>query len=462
MTKPPPHNPKAERAVLGALLLDPQTIDRTRAILAPNDFYREQHRLIYQTILDMHAEGKQADLVTLHDHFMQHGQLKDVGGLDYLNKLIDDTVTSTRVEQNARIIRRHALSRQAIKVATEAVAGIESGDLDAVSAATSMMAVSRDILGGAGHDDPQTNYARWHKEFRRKLVATDCTFRSTTYPALDDVLSIGFGPGISVWAGRTGCGKTTTFLNICRRLALSGRKVLAFPNETGCDPFMDLMVCAEAGLPHWDVLKRPEIIPDATYVKACTAGESLFKNVIPRPPPIPKESRRWGNPNGPIIDAYVAEILAHDAEIVMVELFQMGFASLDSNDILLALYELRRFIGTANKYHFAIFHHVTQKDEKGKQSKKRPQMKDIRASQGYAESADLVIGLHRPTDPELTKPVIQYEVLKQRDGSPAGAIVQCDFNGPLRLIEGGERIDGRDGMWAGVPTATEGKAEGAV
>ncbi|MFA6168598.1 MAG: DnaB-like helicase N-terminal domain-containing protein [Gemmatimonadaceae bacterium] len=442
-----PSNPRAERAVLGALMMStangaPETVDRVRSILSPPDFYATVHRLIYQEILALHAEGIAPDLVQLHDRFLQHGTLKDIGGLDALNKLIDNTVTTARAEQNARIVLKHALSRQAIDTAQKTIEGISAGELDPVEAATALSKAGRDIIGRSGGSSPESEYERWKAGFDRKL-AGGATFRSTTYSGLDKVLSIGFGPGISVWAGRTGSGKSTTFGNLARRLALAGQRVLAFPNETGCREFADMMVCAGVGMPHDHLLKYPERVKPEQYDRSLELGKTLYNNVVLRPPPTPKEGRRWGNPNAPIIEAYAAEIVAADCPIVMVELFQMGFASLDPSDIVLALYELRRFIGTANRYHMAIFHHVSQKDEKGKQNKKRPKMHDIRASQGYAESADLVIGIHRPTEPEREKDTIEYEVLKQRDGSPAGPIVQFAFNGPLRLIDGeGDRIDG--------------------
>lgn len=441
-----PHNVKAERAVLGALMLahangTPETIDRVKAILVPDHFYQTGNRLIYTAILDLHEHGTAPDLVTLHDHFLQSATLKDVGGLDALNALIDCTVTTARAEQNARIVKKHALARQAIVAAQKTIESIAGGG-DAITAATEMGRAAGEIVAASGGRDPRADYDRWQARFTAKLTSAP-TFVSTTYPGLDKVLSIGFGPGISVWAGRTGSGKSTSMASFVRRLAMAGQRVLAFPNETGTDKFMDMMVCAHARIAHNHLLKSPHLINDDHKLLAQDAAWALYQNAVVRPPPQAKGERKYGDRNRPIIDAYAAEIVAADCPIVMVELFQMGFASLEPNDIVTALYELRRFLEAQGRYHFAIFHHVSQKDEKGKAAKKRPQMKDIRASQGYAESADLVIGIHRPTDPERERDTIEYEVLKQRDGSPAGPIVQFGFNGPLRLIEGeGERIDG--------------------
>ena len=83
----PPQNIEAERSTLGAMLLEKEAIYRAMEILRPEDFYRENHRLIYQTVLDLTNRGEPVDLVTVTEELRQKNALEKVGGITYLTEL---------------------------------------------------------------------------------------------------------------------------------------------------------------------------------------------------------------------------------------------------------------------------------------------------------------------------------------------------------------------------------------
>src|SRR5579875_3537951 len=99
-----PANVEAERAVIGALLIDSEAIGEIASFLKPEDFYRDRHRLIYAARLDLYDRREPGDFITLVDELARRGQLEAVGGASYLTELTTDVPTATHVEHYARIV----------------------------------------------------------------------------------------------------------------------------------------------------------------------------------------------------------------------------------------------------------------------------------------------------------------------------------------------------------------------
>jgi len=95
-------DPEAEQAVLGAVLLKPETLYDVAVIVSPDDFYWESHRLIYQAMLDMAMSGQAIDSVTLSARLRDQGHLDDVGGLLFLNQLADHVGTAANATHPLR------------------------------------------------------------------------------------------------------------------------------------------------------------------------------------------------------------------------------------------------------------------------------------------------------------------------------------------------------------------------
>ena len=104
----PPHSIEAEQAVLGGLLLDSQSWDNVADVLRGDDFYRKDHRLIFESIGALAAQGQPCDAVTVSESLERHGQLAEAGGLAYLAGLTRDTPTAAnvRVQSVAAAARR--------------------------------------------------------------------------------------------------------------------------------------------------------------------------------------------------------------------------------------------------------------------------------------------------------------------------------------------------------------------
>ena len=112
-----PHDPEAERAVLGAVLLDPGAMLHIIEKLKVDHFYLESHRIVYQACLDLHEKGDAADLVTVRNHLTEQGRLEQVGGVSYLSSLVDALPDVANVVHYAEIVHDKAIKRQLMAAA---------------------------------------------------------------------------------------------------------------------------------------------------------------------------------------------------------------------------------------------------------------------------------------------------------------------------------------------------------
>ena len=112
--KIPPHSIEAEQSVLGALFLDQDTLIKVVERVQAADFYRQDHKLIFNAILGLDQDGKPFDLVTVAEWLESHQQLDEAGGLPYLAALVEDTPSAGNVGVYADIVRKRSVLRQLI------------------------------------------------------------------------------------------------------------------------------------------------------------------------------------------------------------------------------------------------------------------------------------------------------------------------------------------------------------
>ena len=93
----PPHSLQAEQSVLGGLMLDNQCWDTVADKVMAEDFYRKDHRLIFEAIADLAKKDEPFDVVTISEILGQTGELESVGGLAYLGALAKDTPSAANI-----------------------------------------------------------------------------------------------------------------------------------------------------------------------------------------------------------------------------------------------------------------------------------------------------------------------------------------------------------------------------
>jgi replicative DNA helicase len=121
--KIPPNNLEAEQSVIGAMLLDKNAISGASEILRGEDFYKEAHRHIFETMLELYDKDEPIDLVTLVDSLRMKGILEAIGGVTYLSNLAASVPTTSNVKYYARIVEEKSTLRKLYPVILLEVSG---------------------------------------------------------------------------------------------------------------------------------------------------------------------------------------------------------------------------------------------------------------------------------------------------------------------------------------------------
>ena len=115
----PPHSMESESSVLGGLLLDNNAWERVGDLLVEGDFYRHEHKLIYEAIGKLINASKPADVITVYEHLQSMGKAEEIGGLLYLNQLAQYVPSATNIRRYAEIVRERSILRKLVTASDE-------------------------------------------------------------------------------------------------------------------------------------------------------------------------------------------------------------------------------------------------------------------------------------------------------------------------------------------------------
>lgn len=229
----PPHSIEAERAVLGAILLNKDAFDAVSSIVKAEDFYSDNHRVIYEALVSIVGKNQRADYVLLSEELKKSQKLEAVGGILYLTNLTTDIVDAYNVEDHAKIVRDKAYLRKLIHVANavESMAYREEEETeDIVNRAEQMVLdVSGTTKGessfSAMRDVVYETIDRINELQRHKGILTGV---STGFKDLDNLTSGLQKSDLILVAARPSMGKTAFTLNIAQNVAMKSKKNVAF------------------------------------------------------------------------------------------------------------------------------------------------------------------------------------------------------------------------------------------
>ena len=117
----PPHSVEAEQSVLGSILLDKEAMISVSETLVPEDFYKEAHKVIYESMLKLYNSQSEIDLITLTDELRDQGYLDDIGGIEYITSLSTVVPTTSNIKYYVNIVKEKSISRQLISAANDII-----------------------------------------------------------------------------------------------------------------------------------------------------------------------------------------------------------------------------------------------------------------------------------------------------------------------------------------------------
>lgn len=249
----PPFSIDAEQAVLGALLADPESIERCHFLEAAH-FYRNDHRIIYTEIARQFSLNKTPDPITIAERIAD----KFEGGLQYLIQLRASEASGARVRTHADIVVEHAKRRQLLALSDELAAAVYGG-AEVREIADSVVGQVEALIRSRLMQEPQRMSAMMdaYVQVLQDRQTGKIHPVATGLEDLDHLLGGGLETGtLTVIAGRPSMGKTAMGLVLARNAAPEISTFLSMEMER--QQVLDRNVSAMAGIPlQW--LRRPDL-----------------------------------------------------------------------------------------------------------------------------------------------------------------------------------------------------------
>ena len=417
--KVPPQNIEAEQAVLGAVLIDPDSVPIVLRHLRADDFYVNANHDVFEAIISLYEKGQKADLITLTDELKLLGNLEHAGGPAYIAGLTGVTPSSANVEYYARIVQETSIRRKLIKLSSEMNIkardeSMESGlVLDEAQASIFDITQNRQAVSYKSVKDllPDT-IKTIEKLFKNKNAFTGVP---SGLSDLDSMTS-GFQDSEFIVIGaRPSVGKTALALSMASHIAVKERISCAFFSLEMADmAIMQRLISSEARIASNKI--RTGLIKPSDFNALMEAAGRIYEAPL----------YIIDMPNMKLLDlrTMVRRLKAEkDIKIVFIDyltLITHDNADLPRWEQISSISRSLKALARELKIPVVALSQLKREAE-GKQ----PSLSDLRESGSIEQDADLILFLHRDRENNKTKEeqssMIETELIvaKQRNG-PVG------------------------------------------
>jgi replicative DNA helicase len=397
LLRTPPHSVEAEQAVLGGLLLDTQAWDQVGDSVTADDFYRPDHKLIFDAIAALVSESKAIDVITVSEILERRGKLQDAGGLGYLSTLVRDTPTAANARAYAQIVRERALLRSLVSVGGAIAASVFSNEgqsaRELVNQAEQQVfeIAERGARRSEGAQSVRTmlpglidKIDEWHSNpDKMRGVATGFTDFDRRTGGLR-------GGDLVIVAGRPSMGKTTMAINMAENVALDPNvkgSVLIFSMEMPAEQLMTRMLSSVGGVALHDI--RSGRISDQDWVRITSATSQLAEARIfidETPGLNPTEMR-----------ARARRVKReHGLDMVVVDYLQLMQVAGTKENRATEISEISRGLkALAKELNLPVIALSQLNRSVEQRESKKPVMSDLRESGAIEQDADMILFIYR-------------------------------------------------------------------
>lgn len=416
----PPQSIEAERAVLGALLLQPDLLDQVSGKLTPDAFYLGTHQLVYRAMVALAAKSLPCDLMQVAGYLEERKQLEKAGGRSALAGLLDDVYTSANLDLHAALVLEKYRRRRLGKLGSKLVQlQHDPGELEAVLAVAEaeLFALLADKQDG-GLVPLAEVAGEVYNEIESRTGSGEVPGQRTGFMRLDDMLNGGLQPSdLVIVAGRPSMGKTAFSLVVANTIASSGKPVAVFSLEMEDKQLAYRLFASEAGIES-GLLKKGLVGPRQMESLAVALGEL-------------GERPMWIDdsfcPSFAHIRSQCRRLAARQDGLGLVFIDYLQLMDDDSsgggsNRVIQLGVLTRQLKMLARELQCPVL--VLSQLSRGVESRinKRPEMRDLRESGSIEQDADLIMMLYREEyyDPETPdKGIAEVIITKNRNG-PTG------------------------------------------
>ncbi len=421
----PPHNEDAERATLGALLLDPDSISSVIRYVQHDDFYEPPNGVVFRAVVSLYAKGKKADLITLADELKLSGELEAAGGPGYIANLTSLVPSSANVEYYARIVQEQAIRRRLLRIAAE----IHVQAHDESMEARAVVEEAQKKIFDALRNQQSVMYKSVMEILPRTIEAIERLCQSkneyTGIPSgfreLDSMTSGFQNSEFSVIGARPSVGKTAIALTMAQHIAIERNiPVGFFTLEMSDMALMQRIISSETRIPSEKL--RTGLLKASELDRIVDAAGKIYEAPL----------YIVDMPNMKLLDLRsLARRLKSDKDVKIIFIDYLTLVTSENTELPRheQIAEISRSLkALARELEIPI---VALSQLKRETEGKKPTLADIRESGSVEQDADLVIFLHRERESDRRAddksgekyPPIPTELIiaKQRNG-PVGTV----------------------------------------
>jgi replicative DNA helicase len=427
----PPHSIQAEQAVLGGLMLNNEAWDQIADMISVEDFYRREHKSIFEGIHALADQNRPCDLVTLAEELEQRGQLADIGGIAYLGALVDDTPVASNVPAYVTIVRERSVIRQLIQIGNRIA---ESGYRPAGrkvhelldEAEVQVFRIAEQLTKGRAEFHPVTKLLTKAVDRIEELFSSDkdLTGVATGFHDFDQKTSGLQNADLIIVAGRPSMGKTSFAMNIAENVAIGEKLPVAIFSMEMPGEQLTLRMISSLGRINQQAVRSGKLQDDdwprITSAVNLLSQTKIFIDDTPALNPTELRARcrrlmREQGQLGLVVIDYLQLMQMQDSnenratEISAISRSLKALAK-ELNVPVIALSQLNRSLE--------------------QRPNKRPVMSDLRESGAIEQDADLIVFIYRDEvyhEDTIDKGKAEIVIGKQRNG-PIGT-VHLSFQG---------------------------------
>lgn len=411
-----PHNRQAEEAVLGSVLINPESYFDVAQVLDADYFYIIRNRWIWEVFNHLHENRIPIDILTLSEELENRSQLEEIGGQAYLMMLINQTPSSLNAAAYAHIVEETSVRRRMLAAANEMakLAYQEEKPVEDIinSAEKSIFDLSERRI----RRDLQPIQNVINDFYDRVSMLSQRSDEIVGVPTglskLDDLLGGLQRSDLLIIAGRPGTGKTGFLLTVAKNAALKHKKHVAmFSLEMSNEQLVQRMIAQETGI-NTQELRSGKIAPDhwdlLTQSMENLSNSRIYLDDTPALTPIQMRTkcRRLH--------------LEHHIDLILVDYIQlMSGDTRNDNRVQEVSYISRNLKTLARELNVPVLAAAQLSRAVEQRTDKKPMLSDLRESGSLEQDADIVMFIHNKeeiADEAQNKQIIELMVAKHRNG----------------------------------------------
>ena len=417
----PPHNIEAEAAVLGSILINPESMNKVVELLEPDHFYSPQNKLIYEAVFTLYNQNKPTDVLSLAEYFRSRNKLDDIGGIEYLGELGLDNVLSSNVEYYAQIIKENALKRKLVNAGSIIIEEVFKNPEAEVALEVAEKTIF-DIAQQKSSQDVKliTNLLMEtveQLEFRFNNKGSYTGVPSGYYDL--DAMLAGFQKSdLIILAARPSMGKTAFALNIAQNIGIEQHvPVLIFSLEMSAGQLTQRVLCSEAEI-------------DAQRARTGELNEQEWEKIADVMNKLHEAPILIDDSSGVTLSDIRAKARRiktkyPDLGLIIIDYLQLieDKTIMDRNQAISGISRGLKSLARELNVPIISLSQLSRKVED--RTDKRPMLSDLRESGAIEQDADVVMFVHREEYYDKENPELKNKasiiIAKQRNG-PVGSV----------------------------------------